>query len=441
MKSNRHFLTTLFIVLLLGSLVMGCAAQKESGYSSGDGSNGMEESKQTTIEFVYWASAGGEEEGFNKLIEAFEAEHPDIKVNAQQVPSGTEYHTRMRTRIAGNDAPDVFRVQYQRIGEYASQNALLDITDIMEDELENFNPSLLSAVTLEDRIYGLPHHTDTLAIFYNKTYLDELGITPPDTLNEAWSWEEFLDVASQIQDAGLAEYGIAYNWVESSAYRALPFLYHNGASLLTDDLSEANLQTPEAIEAITFLQDMYTNYMSPGNSMRGSDDFNLLFTTGTAGMLVTGNWMIPRYEEEMDQYEWGVTYMTMREEAASDLGGNALAIPSNAKNIEAAKKFVAFMGDKENMKAFVEDGLFIPARLDIEEPIHYNMENPELMELFIEQALTVPEELAKTVTHPNFARINQALAEELEELFVMGKTPEEFANSLTDKINTILDSH
>jgi multiple sugar transport system substrate-binding protein len=434
----KGFINVKSLSILLFFFLSGCAGTSEESSGSGDSE---EKGGTTTIEFVYWAAAGGEEKGFNDLIANFEEENPDIKVKKSQVPPPNQgdYYTKLQTRMGGNDAPDVFRVQYQKIGEFASKGALMDITETLEKDKSNFNPGLLTAVTFEDKIFGLPHHTDTLAVFYNKTYLDELGINAPETLEDAWTWEELADVAKQIKEKGLAPNGLASNTTASSAYRTLPFFFQNGASLLTEDLKKANVTTPEAIETLTFLQETYKNYMSKGNSMKGSDDATMLFTSGNAGLLLNGNWMIPKFESDMKDYEWGVTYMPVRKTAASDLGGNGLAIPANSKQAEAAKKFVAFMGEKENMKTFVEQGLFLPGRTDVTGPFEYAIEDPGMMELFIEQSQTVPEELAQTVTTPEFSKINQALGDSIEELYTQGKTPEQVAKELEEKINSILE--
>ncbi|WP_453993306.1 ABC transporter substrate-binding protein [Bacillus nitroreducens] len=437
MKAYNKTGFILVVSLMMALFLAGCAGSSES--SSGD-SESAENSDKEVVEFVYWAAAGGEEQAFLEMIKDFEQKNPDIEIKANQVPppNSGDYYTKIQTRIAANDSPDLFRIQYQKFGEFASKGALLDVTDLFETESENYNPSLLTAVTFEDKIYGLPHHTDTLAVFYNKTYLDELGIEAPSTPEEAWTWEEFIDVATKIEEAGLADKGIAVNWSESSAYRSLPFFFQNGATILNEDLTEGNVDTPEAIESLKFLQDMFKTHMSQGNSMKGSDDFNMLFSSGNIGLLISGNWMIPKYESDMKDFEWGVTYMPVKESAASDLGGNGIAIPAASEHSEAAKKFLAYMGEAEVMKKFVEKGLFLPARTDITEPFNYDVEDQEMLNLFIEQSQTVPEELAQTVTSTNFSKINQALADTLEELFISNIAPEDAAKSFNERINAIL---
>jgi multiple sugar transport system substrate-binding protein len=427
----------LFLFLFIAS---GCAKESPAPVTKTGETSNNQQTKQETIEFDYWAAAGGEEEGMKQMVADFEAKNPDIKVNAQQLPSPNtgSYYTKLQTRMAGNDAPDVFRVQYQKMGEFSSKKALLDVSGLFAKDKENFNKSLLTAVSYNDKIYGLPHHTDTLAVFYNKTYLDKLNIKVPNKLDQAWTWEQFIDVAKKLQDQKLATYGIAFNWKDSSAYRSLPFFFQNSASLLTNDMKKGNVETPEALDSLTFLQNMFKTYMSKGNSMKGTDDSNLLFTTGKAGLLVSGNWLIPKFEQEMKDYEWGVTYMPMKKSAASDLGGNALAIPANSKHPEAAKKFLAFLGQKENMKKFVELGLFLPGRTDITGDFNYKVKDKAMMNLFIEQSKTVPQDLAKTVTTTEFSKLNQALADALESMFMENVTPQKTAKTLNSNINEVL---
>ncbi|MFT8322712.1 MAG: sugar ABC transporter substrate-binding protein [Bacillus sp. (in: firmicutes)] len=421
------------LIALIGimTLITGCAAPQEETSGGKDG--------KETIEFVYWAGAQGEEAAFSELIAKFEEENPAIKIKASLVPppNNGDYYSKLQTRFAAGDAPDIFRSQYQKFGEFSSQGALLDVTDLFEKEKVNFNSSLITAVSYDNKIFGLPHHTDTIAVFYNKTYFDKLGIKAPEKLEDAWTWEEFLEIGKKIKDEGLAKNGIGVAWNATSAYRSIPFFSQHGAALLTDDLKSGNIATKEGVETFSFLKKMYKETMSPGNSLKSSDDYNMLFTSGNVGMLINGNWMIPKFESDMKDFEWGVTYMPKNETASSDLGGNGLAIAAETKHAKAAKKFLSFMGEKENMKYFVEKGLFLPGRTDISD-FTYQLKDPKMMNVFINQATTIPEQQAKVVTSTNFSTINQALADSLDELFTSDASPEKTAKELNKKINELV---
>jgi multiple sugar transport system substrate-binding protein len=66
-------------------------------------------------------------------------------------------------RLAGRQAPDIFRIQYQQVGRYASAHALVDLTlHLDQGYASQFGPAFWQAVTFQDKQFALPHHTDTL---------------------------------------------------------------------------------------------------------------------------------------------------------------------------------------------------------------------------------------------------------------------------------------
>src|SRR3712207_7690992 len=55
--------------------------------------------------------------------------------------------------------------------------------------------TLFRSVQYEDTPFALPHHTDTFAVFYNTGMFDKLGIEVPTSLDQSWTWDEFIQVA------------------------------------------------------------------------------------------------------------------------------------------------------------------------------------------------------------------------------------------------------
>ncbi|WP_133087831.1 ABC transporter substrate-binding protein [Virgibacillus indicus] len=436
MTKNYHgkFIFIVGCLILFLSACAGTTDESDGAASDGEDSDGTEE-----IEFVLWGNSEPVQNEVQRSIDEFEKANPGIKVNANIVPppeKGGNYYTKIKTRITSDDAPDVFRVQYQNVSEFVTDDALLNVTDVVNEHKENYIPSTLLAVTHEDEYYAMPHDYGALAVYYNKTYFEELGIEAPKTVEESWNWDEFLDVAQRIQDEGLAPYGISIEWDADNASRALPFLNQNNAYLLNEDLSSAAINSEEGIEAFTFLQEMYQNYMSEGNKMKTSEDAPTLFASGKAAMYIGGSYLINKFKEEMDSSEWGVTFTPKEKSSASNIGGNALAIPKNSKHTEAAKKFVAFMAEQENLAAWSVAGMGLPPRADVSPD--YNVEDPAVMDVFIEQSKTGHEQMAKTVLDPRYPKINQAFADSLELLLISEFTPEEAVADVEKKLNDIV---
>lgn len=82
----------------------------------------------------------------------------------------------MDTRIAGNDWPDVIRYSYQKIGKFKSADVMLDLTPYFTQEnLDDVSPAFLQSGMYNGKLVAMPHHTDTIALFYNKRMFEEAG--------------------------------------------------------------------------------------------------------------------------------------------------------------------------------------------------------------------------------------------------------------------------
>jgi multiple sugar transport system substrate-binding protein len=133
-----------------------------------------------------------------------------------------------------------------------------------------------------------------------------------------------------------------------------------------------------------------------------------------------------------------VTYMIQDTSMASDLGGNAVAATADAKDPEAAAGFLKFLASDEEMKQFCIDAQFIPVRTSlVQEGLDYKL-RPEDMGVFVKQSETVPETMAREQTFPDFNKVNQVLADELEAAFKTGQTPEDTAKNIESGITEAL---
>jgi multiple sugar transport system substrate-binding protein len=130
------------------------------------------------------------------------------------------------------------------------------------------------------------------------------------------------------------------------------------------------------------------------------------------------------------QDEWGVTYMIKDTSMASDLGGNAVAATADTKDPEGTASFLEFLASEEEMKQFCIDAQFIPVRTSlVQEGLDYKL-RPEDMSVFVNQSETVPAKMAREQTFPDFNKVNQVLADELEAAFKTGQSPEDTAKNI-----------
>ena len=121
-----------------------------------------------TITYCNFNSSGGNEETLAKMVEAFEASHPDIKVDVETI-GYDDYFTQMQTRVAGGTAPDCYELNIENFAAYANKGLLAEISGV---DVSGLNDTALNAFCVNGKQYGLP---ESFAIFQLRFRLYQLN--------------------------------------------------------------------------------------------------------------------------------------------------------------------------------------------------------------------------------------------------------------------------
>jgi multiple sugar transport system substrate-binding protein len=378
-----------------------------------------------------WASSLAEEQGFRDIIERYQAENPNVTVNLELLPAATAVE-QLDVRLAAGQAPDIVRVGFRGDAiHYAQAGGLVDLTPYLDDaNLDDFLPAAMELMRYEGGIYGLPINTDTFGLFYNKAYFEQAGVTPPESAEACWTWDEFIEIGRQVQENSDAEYALSH--LVTNGKRWLSLLYENGGQLFAEDMQTPMIEEPEGIETIAWTQSWYTEgLVPPGNSMRGQDLAENLFANGLSAMLIHGNYIMPYLVENMDEGSWGVTYLPCSTGQGNDFGGTGLSVTKDAENPEAAADFVQFATNPDNLAAYAASTLFLPTRQSvIDQGVEWSTLGEE-MNFFAEELL--PElnpAMARVMAMPEFPEIQRVLVDQLELAWTSGQSVEETAANI-----------
>src|SRR5690606_41181 len=149
-------------------------------------------------EITYWSWTPSAE----AQVAAFEEAYPNVTVNLVNAGTANEEYTKLQNAIkAGSGGPDVVQVEYYAFPQFALTDAFVDLSAFgFADFEDDYTASTWNSVTDGDAIYGLPQDSGPMALFYNKTVFDEVGVEVPTT------WDEYYEAAQAIHAADPSKY-------------------------------------------------------------------------------------------------------------------------------------------------------------------------------------------------------------------------------------------
>ncbi|WP_210506936.1 ABC transporter substrate-binding protein [Naasia sp. SYSU D00057] len=337
-------------------LLTGCA---------GGGGNAAQDGV-TTINYWSWDGAPGRDI-VEAVIEACEAEHPDIKVNYTELAQ-TDYKPKAAQSLGAGEEIDVLTVQP---GSWAMEveDYLLPVSDWSNGDLvgkfgeqsitqaeRNFTDGLLSAVPV--------YSTGSAVGVYNADILAELGLEAPTT------WDEFkaLSDALAAQGKGILPVTMpADDWFQDEM--ALTFVgqedpeffnsvrYDDGSwdsdAYVTGLSNYAAMFENGTFDAATLDMD-YTTAMTAFDEGKSAVVFN---GSWEAGRILTGNYgVIPVPAETADKASLRAFLDVM------------LGIPAESTKQEAAATFIDCMSTGAGVDPWATALKGIPAVSDYELP-------------------------------------------------------------------------
>lgn len=434
---RRQFLLGGAAAMGLGALAAACGGggarpQARAGGSPGPGNSNLTLSS--------WNNPG-DLASLNKFANQYHAKHPSVNVTVQVTPS-TNFDEWFGTRLAGSQAPDIIRLQYQEVGRYVQNGALVNLAPYLPPGYgSQYLPTFWGSVQHNGGVFGIPEHTDTFATYYRADMLQQLGVAAPETLSTAWHWDEFLNVARKVKTlTGKYAFGFGYSGA-NTAYRWLPILYMHGGQLLARDGKTPAMESRQGVSALTWTQNLYKDgLIPPNNTIKGSTAATArqYFIDGVVGMMLHGDWVMQVLQTALKDSQWGVTYMIRDAGRASDLGGNVLAITRDCQNVKAAADVLLFVCNPSNTQAFVTDNVYIPVLKSLSGKELQYAYRPDLMRRFVQQATTVPSAMARLETMAQFADINLMLADQLDLCFTGQQSPSQTASAIADGVRKAL---
>lgn len=301
---------------------------------------------------------------YKPLIEAFEAENPDYKIEMVDLGS-SDYQTVLGTQLTGSGSDfDICTIKdVPGYTTLVNKGVLEPLDSYIEKDgvdLAAFK-GLTDQITVDGKLYELPFRSDFWVVYYNRDVFDAAGVAYP-TNDMTFDQYDELARSLTVDTPGQEVYGAHYHtW--RSAVQLFGIL--DGKNTILDgkyDFLKPYYDMVLAQQEDGVCQDCATLKTS-------NLHYSGAFSQGNVAMMNMGTWFISTMIEKVKSGEytdcanWGIVKYPHAEgvEPGSTLATiTALSIPASAPHKDAAWEFVKFVCGEKGAEILASTGS-IPA--------------------------------------------------------------------------------
>ncbi|TFL19095.1 ABC transporter substrate-binding protein [Jannaschia formosa] len=292
------------------------------------------------------------------LTDDFTAKHPDIALEWVTLEENV-----LRQRVTQDIATSGGQFDVMTIGMYetpiwAEQGWLEPLDDLGEEyDADDILPAMRAGLSHEGTLYAAPFYGESSMVMYRTDLFEEAGLEMP----KQPTWEQIGEFARTLTDKEAEQYGICLRgkagWGENMAF--ITTVANSFGARWFDEDWNAQLDSPEWLEAVTFYNDLMADAGPPGAATNGFNENLALFQQGKCGMWIDATVAAsfvtnPEDSEVADSVGFALAPNTGKGKNANWLWAWALAVPSGSDATDAAKEFIAWATSKDYLELVAE---------------------------------------------------------------------------------------
>lgn len=415
----------LVVACVLFFLMTACSGSDTDGTKNGSGGD-----DQITLEFFDWFD---EEDYMKDIIKKFEDENPDIKINANFIPTD-EYEQKLLVNMSSGEGIDVFATSTPSpMAKYQDKDQLLDFNEYVNtDELSNIS-SLIEQYKIDDGLYGLPYRSSPWVLYYNKDIFDEAEVPYPD---DTWTWEKYREVAKELtfEDEDGEIWG-SINYEPSTNWWMLPANTRNYNNPNRPEDLEGYKEAAKFIYDLTYVDESQQSYSELIGE--AGKDYTGRFLQGRHAMMFTGDWGVQMLNNAMEEGSETINYDIAPLpyfEGMEPRTTGALATAMVSKNTEypeEAVRFISFLAAEQAGEIMSDHGILPAWQSEATvDAFVGNLEQPEHPEVFFER--TVNSQIP--VDDPMFSEGMKIVEEEVSLYLLQEKELDETFDTIQQRI-------
>ncbi len=312
------------------------------------------------VKLTFWyALSGNTGKVLESMVKKWNDTHPNITVDVIYQGSYADIAQKLTAAVTAKTLPDV--AQMGGAPTMADSGVVVPVQDLVaKQDLDDIYPGFWDYNKYGGKIISMPYNNSIPVLYYNKDLFTAAGLDPtkPPT-----TWDELAKAAQALTkdtngDGKTEQWGLNTN-TDTQWYLSAMIL-QNGGKILSDDGKKVAYNSPEAIEALQFWNDLVNKYKAMPANQHGTaqDDFlagklgMMMRSSATLGTITTGA-----------KFNVGLAPLPCKKTCSEPLGGASILIfKTTPEKQKAAWEFTQWMTNADNtVSLFVQTG-YVPLR-------------------------------------------------------------------------------
>ncbi|WP_416147700.1 ABC transporter substrate-binding protein [Salipaludibacillus sp. HK11] len=407
------------------------------------------DSEPVTIRLHHWYNT--EQDNWDVVIDAFEAEHPHIKVESITPENNDANETMQQIDLAAASGDDLDAIIVNDAANYSqrvSQGMFEPLNQYLDDNGIDYEEEYGVDTSVDGDYYALPGKFNGFFVMLNQDALEENGLDVP----EEWTWDEYMEYAEILSEGEGSDrrYGTFFHtWTDYLKLAA--FNQHEDSNLIKDDGVTSNVDSDRIRQSLEIRQRGHEEDSATPYADTISLDLNYRpqFFGGSAAMIMTGTWMINDSGgvEEGTEFTTAFAPYPQAQEGdpiTSPSGADFMAMYSGSEHKDEVFEFLRWY----TTEGIVTQSKFLPdfQGVDMEEVVNNLLEESDVnvdlinMESLI-HTLEVQEAAALSIPPAFISEVETAYSGEVERFLLDEQDLETTIENAHEAVQNVIDQN
>lgn len=369
------------------------------GFAAGEKEQSPETKGPREVELKVFMSFPRFQNQFEAYFEQFrqkQLEENNIDVTIKlEMPNVEQADQILKTRLASNDAPDLFTLHaIADIPTFYEAGYLSDLSD--QPFAEDLFDGVRKTVTYDSKVVALPLESLAWGYLYNKKIFAEYNLEPPRTI------AEMRQVVSRLQAEGVPPFLLAFqeSWIPQLMMAlSLGGVVNSEYPSFVEDMNSGSASyadVDQVFEIIDIIMANGTERPFEVGSVAGSASF----ANGEAAMWVQGPWMAESILKVNPDMEFGVAPLPVSNDPNAAMinlaTSTSVAVSPTSNHKDLAYELLNYLLDETDSPALFEELKFNPVAAFhdyqvfpwVEEAMEYVEEGHAYLDLSLPGAVT-----------------------------------------------------